>query len=177
MNYEELADLAKQAGFTAWGPLDVGTLELKQEVRDMCADNTCGRYDRCWSCPPACGSLEECRAKLEGRTFGILVQTTGDVEDSFDIEGMAEIGEDHKAHVNHMYDALRASGADVLALGAGSCTQCQTCTYPDAPCRFPDQMVASMEAFGLVVLEVCRLNGLKYYYGSDKMTYTSCFIL
>jgi predicted metal-binding protein len=65
----------------------------------------------------------------------------------------------------------------VLALGAGCCTICRTCAYPDAPCRFPDRAVASMEAFGLLVLEVCKANGLQYYYGSDKMAYNSCFLL
>lgn len=34
-----------------------------------------------------------------------------------------------------------------------------------------------MEAFGILVLEVCRKNDLTYYYGSDKMAYTSCFLL
>ena len=38
-------------------------------------------------------------------------------------------------------------------------------------------MIASMEAYGMVVLEVCKANGLTYYYGADKMAYTSCFLL
>jgi hypothetical protein len=29
----------------------------------------------------------------------------------------------------------------------------------------------------MVVLEVCKANGLTYYYGPDKMAYTSCFLL
>ena len=37
--------------------------------------------------------------------------------------------------------------------------------------------MASMEAYGLLVLEVCKANGLQYYYGSDKMAYNSCFLL
>ena len=177
MNYEALSQLAAQSGFTAWAPLDVSTIELKPEVRQMCADNTCGQYDKRWSCPPGCGSLESCTEALKQFTRGILVQTCGDVEDSFDFEGMAEIEENHKAHFNQMYDALRKSGAPLLALGAGCCHQCPTCTYPDAPCRFPDRMVSSMEAYGMVVLEVCKANGMQYYYGSDKLAYTSCFLL
>ena len=177
MDYEKLAELAKRCGFTAWVPLDVSTLEVKQAVRDMCADNTCGAYDKRWSCPPGCGTLEECAARLKKYSRGILVQTCGDVEDGFDFEAMMEIEADHKAHLQEMYATLRATGEDVLALGAGCCTQCRECTYPDAPCRFPEKAVASMEAYGLLVLEVCKANGLKYYYGSDKMAYNSCFLL
>ena len=73
--------------------------------------------------------------------------------------------------------ALVAVLVVVLALGAGCCTQCGECTYPHAPCRFPEKMISSMEAFGILVLEVCQANGLPYYYGSDKIAYTSCFLL
>lgn len=177
MNYEQLVQLASEAGFTAWGSLDVSTIELKQQVRDMCAANTCGKYEKCWSCPPGCGSIEECEEQIRGYTHGILVQTYGDIEDGFDFEAIMEIEEEHKEHFRQMYAKLRERKADTLAIGAGACTVCKTCTYPDAPCRFPERMVSSMEAYGMLVLEVCKKNDLTYYYGPDKMAYTSCFLL
>jgi len=90
---------------------------------------------------------------------------------------MMEIEMDHKEHFLEMHEALREAGQEVLALSAGCCTQCAKCTYPDEPCRFPDKCVASMEAFGVLVLEVCKKSGLQYYYGADKMAYNSCFLL
>ena len=177
MTYEQLAKMAEEAGFSAWAELDAAAVELKPEVRDMCAVNSCGQYGRRWSCPPGCGTLEECSARLKNCSRGILVQTCGDIEDGFDFEAMMEIEADHKEHVNQMYQALREAGTPVLALGAGCCTVCAKCTYPDEPCRFPEKMISSMEAYGMVVLEVCRANGLQYYYGADKMAYTSCFLL
>lgn len=177
MTYEELAKFAKDAGFSYWAPLDLSTIELKPEVRDMCAANTCGMYNKRWSCPPGCGSLEECSEKLKGYTLGILVQTVGDVEDGFDFEAMMEIEADHKDHVFEIRDALLAAGHKPLAVGAGACTQCAKCTYPDEPCRFPDKQISSMEAYGMLVLEICKRNGLQYFYGSDKMAYNSCVLL
>ena len=177
MNYEHLSKIAEEAGFSAWVPLDISTIALKSEVRDMCAVNTCGQYQKRWSCPPGCGTLEECAERLKGYTHGILVQTCGDIEDGFDFEAMMEIEADHKEHVNDMYQLIREQTGHVLALGAGCCMQCAKCTYPDEPCRFPEKMVSSMEAYGMVVLEICKANGLQYYYGADKMAYTSCFLL
>ena len=177
MTYEQLSDLAKEAGFSACAPLDIATIELKPEVRDMCASNSCGQYGKRWSCPPGCGTLEECTTRLKKYDRGILVQTYGYVEDGFDFEAMLEIEADHKEHFLQMYEALQEAGKDVLAIGAGCCTQCARCTYPDTPCRFPEKMISSMEAYGMLVLEICKANGLQYYYGSDKMAYTSCFLL
>ena len=96
MTYEVLSNMAKEAGFSAWADLDVSTIELKPEVRDMCAANTCGQYGKRWSCPPGCGTLEECAEKLKGFSRGILVQTYGDIEDGFDFEAMMEIEQEHK---------------------------------------------------------------------------------
>lgn len=177
MTYEQLSHIAKESGFSAWAPLDIATIELKPEVRDMCAVNSCGQYGKRWSCPPGCGTLEECAAQLQGCTHGILVQTCGDIEDGFDFEAMMEIEDDHKAHFEKMHGALREAGADVLPLGAGCCTLCAKCTYPEEKCRFPEKMISSMEAYGMVVLEICKANGLAYYYGAGKMAYTSCFLL
>ena len=110
MTYEQLAKMAEEAGFSAWAPLDMATIELKPEVRDMCATNSCGQYAKRWSCPPGCGTLEECTQRLTACTHGILVQTYGDIEDGFDFEAMMEIESDHKDHFSEMYEALREAG-------------------------------------------------------------------
>lgn len=177
MTYEQLRDLAMELGFSYTAPLDCATIELKPEVRQMCASNTCGQYGKRWSCPPGCGTLEDCQAQLAGKPAGILVQSVGDIEDGFDFEAMMDIEQAHKQRFLAMYDRLREQGLSALAIGSGCCTLCQDCTYPEKPCRFPQRRVASMEAFGMLVVDVCKANGLGYYYGPDKMAYTSCFLL
>ena len=176
MNFEELTHLAMEAGFTHAVPLDVHTIDLKAEVRDMCASGGCGKYGACWSCPPACGTLDECRARVLQYTKGIIVQTVGELEDPLDGEGMMETEAVHKKNFDRMYALLREQHADVLALGAGGCKKCAVCTYPDAPCRRPNEMVSSMEAYGMLVTEVCQRNHLKYYYGQNTIAYLGCFL-
>ena len=175
--YDNLAQLAESAGFSAWSPLDPDTIGCRSEVRDMCAGNACGQYGKRWSCPPGCGSLEECAAQIKDCTQGILVQTIGELEDEFDGEAMMETEALHKEHFQEMLSSLREKTGHVLPLGAGCCTRCRACTYPDGPCRFPEEAVSSMEAYGMLVLQVCRDNGLTYYYGPDKIAYTGCFLL
>ena len=174
---ETILRMAEEAGFTHAAPLDPATIELKDEVRAMCASGSCGQYGKRWSCPPGCGTLSECAAKIAGYHTGILVQSVGELEDSMDVEAMMETESDHKAHFQDLYADLRKRYPHMLALGAGCCTQCAVCSYPDAPCRFPDRMVSSMEAYGMLVLEVCQKNGLAYYYGPNTIAYTSCFLL
>ena len=174
---EKLGKLAEDFGFTAWGELDMKTLEFKPEVRDMCEANTCGQWNRTWACPPACGTLEEMRERVEKYRCGILVQTVGQMEDSFDVETMMETSANHKKNFDALWDELKKEYPGLMAMGTGGCSRCQKCTYPDAPCRFPDKLCASMEGCGLVVNEVCTANGLKYNHGKDTICYTACFLL
>ena len=174
---QRLEALALEAGFTHAAPLDASTLELKDEVRAMCAANSCGAYGRNWSCPPACGELEALREEVARYHRGLLVQTVGEVEDSLDFEGMMAAEAAHKRRFAALHERLLAQWPGLLALGAGACTRCKPCTYPDAPCRFPERRVSSMEAYGIVVLEACKANGLQYYYGPRAIAYTSCFLL
>lgn len=174
MIYKEMEILATNTGFTHCGPLDPNTIVLKNEVRDMCA--ACQMYGKRWSCPPGCGDLETIARNIRRYSHGILLQSTGDIEDSFDFEAMQEIEAAHKSRFTALHEALLRQKLPHLAMGAGCCTMCKTCTYPDGPCRFPERMVSSMEASGMVVVEVCQANGLPYYYGSNTMTYTSCIL-
>ena len=75
-----------------------------------------------------------------------------------------------------MYCREIAGTEEMLPMGSGACMICETCTWPDAPCRFPERMVTSMEAYGLVVSEVCQLADTPYYYGPLTITYSGCVL-
>ena len=175
--FEKADVLARRCGFTYSAAMDISALEFLQEVRDMCNGKQCDRYDTSWSCPPACPSLEQLRSRVSGYDAGLLVQTVGDIEDSFDWEGMMTAGARHKANFGQMWDELEKIYPSVFAMGAGACMLCEKCTYPHAPCRNPERMSASMEACGLYVSKVCADNNLKYNYGPGKIAFTSCFLL
>lgn len=177
MTVEELLALAEECGFSHWGELNMAALRFMPEVRDMCAADKCRNYGKNWCCPPHCGSLEEIAARAQGFDRGILVQSTGTLEDDFDFETMAETEKAHKKRFLALAARLRERGIRCLPMGAGTCSICPECSCPEAPCRFPDKAMPSMEACGLLVSQVCKDSGLPYYYGKKSMTYTGCVLV
>ena len=162
LDMEKLGRLAADFGFTAWGELDMSTLEFKPEVRDMCEANTCGQWNRTWACPPACGTLEEMRERVKAYRTGILVQTVGQMEDSFDVETMMETAANHKKNFDALWDELRKEYPGLMAMGTGGCSRCQKCAYPDEPCRFPDKLWPSIEGYGFLVSALAKQAGIPY---------------
>ena len=177
MTTERLLALAEEMGFSHAGALNVGALRFLPEVRAMCAADRCRSYGRCWTCPPHCGTLEEAERCASRYRRGILLQSTGEMEDDFDVECMMETERLQKERFFALVERVREEYPGCLPMGAGACTVCASCTCPDAPCRFPEKAISSMEACGLVVSEVCSASGMAYYYGPRTITYTSCILI
>ncbi len=177
MNLEQVMNEAREAGFTLVAPLDPKTMSMNPEVRKMCEVNKCEAYGTNWACPPACGTLEECADIVKGFSQGMIVQTTGQLEDDFDAEGMMETARKHGETFHKFLKQFREKyDTEMLPLGAGGCTICKKCTYPDEPCRFPDSMVIPMEGFGILISDVCAKNNVPYNHGRGTLTYVGCFL-
>ena len=168
-------DTALALGFTAAAELDIAKLEPREDVRDMCAADKCRAYGKNWTCPPHCGTLEECREKMQQYSHGILLQTVGELNKTIDTKGYRAAEERHLALFAQYTEQIRREYPDALCLGAGGCRICAVCAWPE-PCRFPKHACSSMEGYGLFVTQVCRDNGLPYYYGEKTVTYTACVL-
>lgn len=177
VNYEQIKDIALSCGFTHVGNLDANLIELRDEVRAACEENKCNAYGTNWSCPPACGTLSQCRERLANYSKGLILQTTADLEDSFDFETMTETAEKHEKAISDFSLKMSELYPQAMVLGAGACTRCKKCTYPDQECRFPEKMISSMEAYGIVVSDICKANDIPYYYGPNTLTYVGCTLI
>ena len=162
-------------GFACAAPLDIATLQPRQDVRDMCAADKCGAYGKNWTCPPHCGTLEDCTARIQSYRRGILLQTVGQMEKAIDTKAYRRAEEKHLALFHRFAQQLRTQHPEALCLGAGGCRICPECAYPE-PCRFPEKACSSMEGYGLFVTQVCRDNGCQYYHGEKTVTYTACVL-
>ncbi len=173
--FNRIEGLAKEAGFMT-AALDPSTLEADPRVRSMCEDDKCHRYNASWSCPPACGTLETLEKRMKKHSCGILLGTIVPIKSRYDAKEWRK-GEDlHKKRLDTLVRQIRTFDKDIMPLAAGSCSRCAKCTYPDAPCRFPDKLYPSMEACGLFVSKICKQCGMEYNNGPDTITFFSCIL-
>ncbi len=169
-------ELARICGFEYNGFMDPSQLDARHEVRDMCASGTCRIYGHNWACPPACKELEEYQSIFASYAQCMVVQTVVTLEDEFDIDTMLEGESIHKNRFLDLFERMQALNTPMLFLSAGTCTICETCTYPEKPCRFPEKRLVSMEAAGLIVSDVCTQAHIPYNHGKETLAYTSCVL-
>ena len=92
---------------------DPAQLDFRQDVRDMCTADKCHMYDRCWVCPPACGDVSKSVEKAKKFKKAVMMQTTRQLEESFDIETMLEAAESHKKRFSQAVDLMRGNGYEI----------------------------------------------------------------
>ena len=176
MELQHWIHTALELGFSAAVPLNIDTLQPREDVRAMCEADKCRAYGKNWTCPPHCGSLDQCARQLQSYRQGILVQTVGQLEKLIDTKRMHQAEQRHLEQFHRLVRLVREAHPNALCLGAGGCRVCGECAWPEA-CRFPEIACSSMEAYGLFVTQVCRDNGVAYHHGEKTVTFTACILL
>ncbi len=172
MDYQELIDIALDAGAVKATVIDGSSIVLNAAFRDICKSNGCGMYGRCWMCPPDIGDIEPMMAEVRKYGHGLLYQTIADIDDSFDIEGMQEAGRRHVLVSQRLEAFLMLQLEKHLHLSCGGCRVCERCAKLDGlPCRDPERAMSSMEAYGIDVYQTCKPTELKYINGQNTVTY------
>ena len=86
---------------------------------------------------------------------------------------MQAAGEAHKQLDEWLSAQLELYAGQYAHLGAGACTMCKKCTYPDAPCRFPNRMYPCVESHGINVIPLFEALEIPFISGENIVTWVS----
>ena len=171
--FDRLTAEALRLGANRAAVIAADQIETDRIFRDMCAANACGVYGKCWMCPPDVGEIEELMAREKQYDHALVYQRIGQLEDSFDVEGMAEAKVAHRAISFALRKHFRDLGLErSLHLGAGGCGVCKPCSkIKGEPCAHPDLAMSSLEAYGINVSRMAQTAGMNYINGANTVTY------
>ena len=170
-------DLALECGADKAAVIPVSALVFSREFRAACEQNSCGKYDANWMCPPDAGNIDELIERAKSFQFIFVFQTIAKLEDSFDIEGMERAADEHNKILQRLRKKIIAQNSNLLCLGAGGCHVCACCSKIDnEPCRYPDDAISSLETYGIAVSEMAATAGMRYINGQNTVTYFGGFL-
>lgn len=172
MKKEEFAEKAVEMGAYKAGLMQVDKITFDEGLRSYCEANYCGSFGRNYACPPMVGGTDEVIAKAKEYPYALVFQTVGELEDSYDVEGMEEAKEKHEKLAEQIRSMVEQEYRKHLSLTAGGCPVCKTCAaLEQKPCRFPERAVSSLEAYCMNVSDLAGKCGMKYINGKDTVTY------
>jgi predicted metal-binding protein len=153
--------------------IDPKALEFSPRIRYICQAE-CPMYNKTWACPPAVGSVEECKAKCHTYEKCLLVGTITETDDISDLDASLATRQDHEKLTNIIRDLFREQGVHPYILSTEACAICQRCAWLDGlPCRLPGKMHPCLESHGINVIPTLEALGLEFQYGSNIITWYS----
>lgn len=165
LNKEWLEQQMSELPLFQYAFLKTDELIFTERVRHVCREE-CPRYNTTWACPPAVGTVEECKTACLAYPDMLMISTVTEVSDIANIEETLETRGDHEAITRQVAKLMKEQGCELRVLSTESCAICETCTYPDAPCRHPDKMFPCVESQGILVTEVCEKYGMEFFNGN-----------
>lgn len=153
--------------------IDPRELEFSDRIRWIC-EHECPMCGRTWACPPAVGSVEDCKAKCLSYENCLMIATIVEVGDIADINETLATRPEHEAITNEVRDIMRGLGEDPYVLSTEACAICERCAYLDGePCRHKDRMHPCVESHGINVIPVLEENGIEFQFGANVVTWVS----
>ena len=153
--------------------IDPKDLEFSERIRWIC-ENECPMCGRTWACPPAVGSVEQCRKKCLSHENCLMIATIVEVGDIADIEETLATRPDHEQITAEVRELMRAQGVEPYILSTEACAVCERCAYLDGqPCRHPEHMHPCVESHGINVIPVLENCGIEFRFGANVVTWVS----
>ena len=166
---ERLAELP----LYSYGFFDPRELEFTDRVRWVC-EHECPMYGTTWACPPAVGTVEECRKKCMSYPECLMIASVTEVSDISNIDETLATRPAHEKLTNRVRDEMRELGVRPFILSTEACTICSRCAYLDGlPCRMPGAMHPCVESQGINVIPLLEKFGLEFQYGENVGTWVS----
>ena len=150
-------------------------LVFSERVRYICRTE-CPMYDTTWACPPAVGTLEECRDRVMAFDEGLLIATITEVSDIANIRETLDTRAPHEEITRQVLALVKEQATDTLTLSTEACAHCEHCAYPDAPCRFPDRMFPCVESHCILVTDLAEKRGIDFIAGGNVVTWFSLIL-
>ena len=173
INTEDFISVILSEGAYKAAAIGGENIVLSREFRALCEKNSCGKYGRCWVCPPDCGEIDALMDRVQSYRHALVYQTVGTLEDSFDIEGMIAAREKHQEVAQKVAAKLgELLSPGFLHLGPGGCGLCEECAkLTGEPCRHPAKALIPVEGCGIDVAATVSGTPLKYINGANTVTY------
>ena len=153
--------------------LDTKGIQVRERVRTICSQE-CERFGTTWACPPAVGSLEQCRDRISRYPQAVFFSSVAEVSDLMNMEEMLSTRHQHEKITEEIASFLQEQGFSVFTLSTESCDICQECTFPQGkPCRHPEKMHPCLESHGVVAAEIVEEQQMEYNLGGNTILWFS----
>ena len=165
MDKEKLEQQLAQLPLYQYAFIRTEELVFTERVRKIC-EMECPMYGKTWACPPAVGSVEDCKKRCLAYPEALVITTITEVSDIANLQETLDTRSPHEAVTREAAAFVKEQAAEVMVLSTEACAICEQCAYPDGPCRHADKMYPCVESHGILATEIAEKYGIDFFDGN-----------
>ena len=169
MTNAELMKLAEAEGFLA-AVIETKDIPVNAEFRRFCEDNLCGKYNANYSCPPACGTVEEVHGRLLAEDQALVLETICEIGSYENKDAILTSKKQLNGAILRLMEQVRQVGFRGFPLGYGGCPLCDPCKQAEGePCVFPEKRISCMSAYCIDVAKLAKRCDLEFAWIPERL--------
>lgn len=172
MNREQLEAQLSELPLYQYAFVKTSELLFSDRIRWIC-EHECPMYGKTWACPPAVGSVEECEARCRQFEDALLIATITEVSDIANIDETLATRAPHEEITREVLSLVKQQADQTMVLSTEACAICESCAWPDGPCRFKEKMFPCVESHGIIVTDLAEKAGIDFYAEGNLVTWFS----
>lgn len=176
MNFKNIEERIMQLPIYQYVFLKIEDIEFNDKMRNKCK-NECPRYGKSWSCPPAIGSLKQCKNKCMEYSHALLFSSAVEIPDYANKELILNSKREHEEVTESIENIIRSEVKKCYTLSTESCSLCEKCTYPKKSCLNPDKMHPCIESHGVVLSSILEEHHMDYFMGENMILWFSLIFI
>ena len=165
MDYQKLEEGLCALPLYQYAFIDTSELTFTKRIRTVC-EQECPMYDKSWACPPAVGTVTECRERCLRFPRALVITTVTEVNDVADIRETLATRGPHEEITRQAAALVKEQAAEIMVLSTEACAVCEECAWPHGPCRHPERMYPCVESHGIVATEIAEKHGIEFFSGN-----------
>lgn len=176
MTTQEIERLFSEYPIYQYAFITPSEIPFSEKVRIICKEE-CERYSKSWSCPPAVGTVEECKTRSLNYSHALIFSTVAEAGNAYDFQSRLETKIEHEFYTTELETKLKEAGLQVLTLSSDSCAICEECAYGTCACRHPEKMHPCIESYGIILTPLLEKLDMDYSIGEQHILWFSIMLM
>ncbi len=165
MGYDKLEAALCELPLCQYEFIDTSELVFSERIRTVC-ETECPMYDRSWACPPAVGTVEECRERCLRFPRALMITTVTEVSDIANICETLDTRGPHEEITRQAAAMVKEQASEIMVLSTEACAVCEECAWPKGKCRHPERMFPCVESHGIIATDIAEKHGIEFIGGN-----------
>ena len=158
--------------------ISADNIVFNDKLKGLCEKNICGRYGKCYNCPPYIGTTKVLKEQIKKYKYALIFETTDCIRGFADVKSIEKAEYRMYKLTQNVDDYLKSRFLDYKIITASCCKNCNPCQKVyGKECINKDKVYFPLAAYGIDMERMAELYDMYISWEGKTVSYFSIVLL